>query len=312
MSIMLTNDRKRILTHFFFQVFNTIAEIIRGNHTNQAFFRKISDENSSAPILLRLLESMINGKNPLDLRCAALYCFQSFLCQNDVGQAHIIDGLLGSQVLDATMCELLCGSLLSSKLLSNWFASTALSHAIIGNQTQKQQLLSVHLAIKDQDSPISLLRLCCSRVQDGVKYQSRVGLLMLLSHWLSECPSAVSEFLQIVTNIPFLISEVSSRGGEESELVIQGLYAFLIGLCIQYNDGSVQSYSRENLLELIIRRVGVEIFCKKLSAIAQSEWYSVAASKPQIKINDENQLMFDYEFCKLFRSLESEYFLKLS
>lgn len=38
--------------------------------------------------------TMINDKQPFELRCAALYCFQCFLYKNDLGQAQIIETLL--------------------------------------------------------------------------------------------------------------------------------------------------------------------------------------------------------------------------
>lgn len=38
--------------------------------------------------------SMVNEKQPFPLRCAVLYCFQSFLYKNEVGQSQIITTLL--------------------------------------------------------------------------------------------------------------------------------------------------------------------------------------------------------------------------
>ena len=40
--------------------------------------------------------SMVNEKQPFVLRCAVLYCFQSFLYKNEVGQSQIIQTLLPS------------------------------------------------------------------------------------------------------------------------------------------------------------------------------------------------------------------------
>lgn len=41
--------------------------------------------------------------------------------------------------------------------------------------------------------------------------QSKFGLLILLSTWLSHCPQAVSQFLSIPSNIPFLTAQVYSH-----------------------------------------------------------------------------------------------------
>lgn len=46
------------------------------------------------PVIVILLMSMINEKQPFELRCAVLYCFQSFLYKNELGQAQIVETLL--------------------------------------------------------------------------------------------------------------------------------------------------------------------------------------------------------------------------
>ncbi len=46
------------------------------------------------PAIVVLLMSMVNEKQPFVLRCAVLYCFQSFLYKNEIGQSQIIMTLL--------------------------------------------------------------------------------------------------------------------------------------------------------------------------------------------------------------------------
>ena len=46
------------------------------------------------PAIVVLLMSMVNEKQPFVLRCAVLYCFQSFLYKNEVSQSQIIQTLL--------------------------------------------------------------------------------------------------------------------------------------------------------------------------------------------------------------------------
>ena len=46
------------------------------------------------PAIVVLLMSMVNEKQPFSLRCAVLYCFQSFLYKNEVGQSQIVQTLL--------------------------------------------------------------------------------------------------------------------------------------------------------------------------------------------------------------------------
>jgi hypothetical protein len=50
-------------------------------------------------------------------------------------------------------------------------------------------------------------------VFQGNKVQSKLGLLMLLSMWLSHCPLAVKQFLSIPTSIPYLTTQVGKLLG---------------------------------------------------------------------------------------------------
>lgn len=77
-----------------------------------------------------------------------------------------------------------------------------------------------------------------------------------------------------------------------------------MGLCVAFNDNSVPNYSKENLSQLIEKRVGTETYCKKLGEISRHEVYAKAAKQPQIKVKHSNELLLEFEFCKLFKALE--------
>lgn len=56
---------------------------------------------------------------------------------------------------------------------------------------------------------VCFLRLCvcvCASHPQGSKVQTRVGLLMLLCTWISNCPIAVTHFLHNQENVPFVSS----------------------------------------------------------------------------------------------------------
>lgn len=143
-----------------------------------------------------------------------------------------------------TAGQLLCGGLFSVDALSNWFVSVALGHALVENTTQKEQLLRVQLATDVGTAPVSLLKHCSTILQTGGNFQKRISLLMLLCTWLSHCPLAVSHFLSIPTNIPYLTSQVGLVEGDDLEILIQGICAFLLGICIHFNDNSVPSFTK--------------------------------------------------------------------
>uniref|UniRef100_A0A8C5SEE3 General vesicular transport factor p115 n=1 Tax=Laticauda laticaudata TaxID=8630 RepID=A0A8C5SEE3_LATLA len=203
--LMATGVPADILT----ETINTVSEVIRGSQMNQDYFASVNaPSNPPRPAIVVLLMSMVNEKQPFVLRCAVLYCFQCFLYRNQKGQGEIVSTLLPSTI-DATgnsvsAGQLLCGGLFSTDSVSNWCAAVALAHALQENATLKEQLLRVQLATSIGNPPVSLLQQCTNILSQGSKVQTRVGLLMLLCTWLSNCPIAVTHFLHNSANIPFI------------------------------------------------------------------------------------------------------------
>ncbi|XP_078233817.1 general vesicular transport factor p115 isoform X5 [Pogona vitticeps] len=302
--LMATGIPADILT----ETINTVSEVIRGCEMNQDYFASVNaPSNPPRPAIVVLLMSMVNERQPFVLRCAVLYCFQCFLYKNQKGQAEIVSTLLPSTI-DATgnsvsAGQLLCGGLFSTDSLSNWCAAVALAHALQENATLKEQLLRVQLATSIGNPPVSLLQQCTNILSQGSKVQTRVGLLMLLCTWLSNCPIAVTHFLHNSANIPFLTGQIAENLGEEEQLV-QGLCALLLGISIYYNDNSLENCKKEKLKQLIEKRIGKENFVEKLGFISKHEFYSRAAQKPQPSFSSPDHMMFDHEFTKLVKELE--------
>ncbi|XP_034271982.1 general vesicular transport factor p115 isoform X2 [Pantherophis guttatus] len=297
-----------VLADILTETINTVSEVIRGSQMNQDYFASVNaPSNPPRPAIVVLLMSMVNERQPFVLHCAVLYCFQCFLYKNQKGQGEIVSTLLPSTI-DATgnsvsAGQLLCGGLFSTDSVSNWCAAVALAHALQENATLKEQLLRVQLATSIGNPPVSLLQQCTNILSQGSKMQTRVGLLMLLCTWLSNCPIAVTHFLHNSANIPFLTGQIAENLGEEEQLV-QGLCALLLGISIYYNDNSLENYKKEKLKQLIEKRIGKEIFIEKLGFISKHEFYSRAAQKPQPNFSSPDHMMFDHEFTKLVKELE--------
>uniref|UniRef100_A0A8C9LG78 General vesicular transport factor p115 n=1 Tax=Pavo cristatus TaxID=9049 RepID=A0A8C9LG78_PAVCR len=309
--LMATGVPADILT----ETINTVSEVIRGCQMNQDYFASVNaPSNPPRPAIVVLLMSMVNERQPFVLRCAVLYCFQCFLYKNHKGQGEIVSTLLPSTI-DATGSsvsagQLLCGGLFSTDSLSNWCAAVALAHALQENAALKEQLLRVQLATSIGNPPVSLLQQCTNILSQGdkidrrgSKVQTRVGLLMLLCTWLSNCSIAVTHFLHNPANVPFLTGQIAENLGEEEQLV-QGLCALLLGISIYYNDNSLENYRKEKLKQLIEKRIGRENFVEKLGFISKHELYSRAAQKPQPGFSSPEHMMFDHEFTKLVKELE--------
>ncbi|XP_050347503.1 general vesicular transport factor p115 [Nymphalis io] len=289
------------------ETINTVGEVVRGDATNQQFIGTvIAPSCPPRPAIIVLLMSMVNEKQPFSLRCAVLYCFQCYLYRNEVGQANLVQTLLPSStdVSSLTSGQILCGGLFSSDLLSKWFSAVALKHALIDNTTQKEQLLRVLLATNIGSTPVSLLHQCTLLLQQTTKLQSKVALLMLLSQWLAQCPAAVAAFLRASGAVACLVNHTCCNEHDDNDCLLQGLSAFLLAICIHFNDDSVPSHSKDSLRQLLVKRVGLETFTTKLSEVSRHELYNKAAKHPQLRASSPNDVLIDYEFCKLFKSLE--------
>lgn len=286
----------------------TLSEVIRGNQHNQQHFSSVlAPSTPPREAIVILLMSMVNEKQPFVLRSSVLYCFECYLYQNEIGQAYLVQTLLPSsaEVTKVTCGQLLCSGMFSHDALSNWLSAVALSHALIENPAQREQLLRVLLAPDPKSSPVTLLQQVSLLLQQSCKVQSKIGFLILLATWLAHCQLAVKHFLELPTAIPYLTAQAGSNERDDNEELVQGLCAFLIGICILFNDGSVSPYNKDSLLHLVSKRVGVETFLSKLGEVSRHEHYSKASKQPHPRADNPSELLLDYEFCKLFKALES-------
>lgn len=289
------------------ETINAVAEIIRGNLANQEYFLTVmAPSKPPRPAIVVLLLSMVNEKQPLELRCSVLYSFQCYLYKNEVGQAQLVQTLLPSsaEVGTGTTGHLLVAGLLSGNVMSTWLSAVALSHALVENPAQKEQLLRVALATTPGAQPVTLLQQCCTILQQSNHIQSKVGILMLLAMWLAHCPLAVRDLLSSPSCMPYLTAQVGASEHQEHEDLLQGLCAFLMGICVIFNDDSVSSYTRESLCQLISKRVGQDMFLDKLGEVSKHELYSKAHKHPQLQASSPDHVLLDHEFCKLFKALE--------
>ncbi|CAL7948117.1 unnamed protein product [Xylocopa violacea] len=291
------------------ETINTVAEVIRGNTSNQEFLAGVMAPSSPPrPAIVVLLMSMVNEKQPFALRCSVLYCFQCFLYKNDMGQSQLIQTLLpqGNEVPTLTTGQLLCGGLFSTDSLSNWFSAVALSYALIDDNMQKEQLLRVLLATNIGKPPVTLMQQCVILLQQGNKTQCKLGLLMLLCRWIAHCLAAVKSFLLIDSSIAYLTALLSSQENNDDlqETLLQSMCAMLIGLCVHFNDNSVSNYTKEKLCNLIENRIGLERFQDAIGGLARHEVYSRTLKHPQPSAKNPSELLLDHEFCRLSKTLE--------
>merc|ERR1719220_2893298 len=295
------------------ETINTLAEVIRGDNANQQRFMEVTAPSQPPrPAIILLLMSMVNDKQPFSLRCAVLYCFQSYLHRHPAGQAGIIASLLptapGDPATDVSAGQLLCGGLFSGEPVSNWLCSAALAHVFMDNPGVQVELLRVQLATVPGAPPVSLLAQTVRLLQHlpSSAMTARLGLLQLLCAWVAGCPQAVALLLSTPDSLSFILNQIGSNEHDETERLGHGLCSVLMGLCILHNDNSVVSHTAADLSTLVEKRIGSDTFLDKISNIPKHESYIKALKSPQLRCGSIVDLVFDHKFCELFRSIDRD------
>ncbi|XP_037874703.1 general vesicular transport factor p115 [Bombyx mori] len=281
-----------------------VADAVRAEPESQDYLAQVTaPSDPPRPTLLVLLMCMLNEKQPFQLRCAVLYCFECFLYRNESQQAALVSTLLptAGEAARLTAGQLLCGGLFSRDAAANWFAAVALSHALRDNPEQKRRLLRVVVAAAGGGAPESLVSQCGRLLQRAADARAQVALLMLLSHWAAGCPAAAAALLGGGGAVGWAVSQAA----DTDDPLLSGLAAFLLALLYHYNDDSVPEYTKEALKQVIVKRIGLEAFVSRLSSVSRLEPYSAASKQPQPVVAQPHLLSLDYEFCNLYREHES-------
>lgn len=295
-------------TEILVDTITTVAEVIRGCEANQKFFETVTphtDPPRSA--ILALLMSMVTEKQPLPLRLAALYCFQSYVFRYEEGQNQIINTLLPSTTSSPsqpqiTAGQVLCAGLFGNDPFSNWSTATGIACSL--NASLKPQLLRVQLSMSGRGQ-VTLLQQITSLLSEktDLKVQTKIGLLILLCSWLMDCSIAVTQFLNDSANVMFLTGQLEQHYTTEHEQLVRELCATLLGVCLAYHDGSSTAYTPDTLRQIINHRVGRDAFTQCLAHISSSEFFTAASKSPQLSAETLDGVCFDHSFTVLFKQM---------
>lgn len=284
---------------------STVAEVIRGCNAGQKYLETVSTpSNPPRPGILAILMSMVTEKQQLVLRLSALYCFLSYVYKNENSQTNIINTLLPSSAEQTSISpgQILIAGLFGSDPLSNWCTAIAISNSL--NVSLKPQLLRVQLSMQGgaQVTLLQQITMFLSQRSD-LRVQTRIGLLILLCAWLTECGLAVTQFLNDNTNIPFLMGQLDMNYSDELGQLSRCLCATLLGITLAYNNGNCAEYNRDSLRQIIEHRIGKDAFVECLHHISGSEHFMKAAKSPQNKATAMNEVCFDHSFTIFFKQV---------
>ncbi|XGW31946.1 hypothetical protein V3C99_010262 [Haemonchus contortus] len=288
-----------------------VAEAIRGNYTNQEYFANttlITNENLSRSSLVVLLISMTAEKQPFKMRCAVFYCFLSYLHDNEFGKTKVIETLLPTSQPDTSLStgSLICQAITSSESVQCWFGCVSLLYCLLDVEHLREQLLRVQVSTTLDHPPVLLIKHVSSLLvsMGNRRVQMRAGILMLLSTWLKNCPSAVAIFLGNEDNLHYMTTQIlddCGEGTESEQQVLKGLMAFVLLVCLENVDDAERRSSLEQLVE---RRVGRDTVVAAIEGLSRTEQFVRAAQKPQPLTKTPNELFLDYHFIKMFKSSE--------
>ncbi|GMR47771.1 hypothetical protein PMAYCL1PPCAC_17966 [Pristionchus mayeri] len=292
-----------------------VAEMIRGNYTNQEYFASTSLETEDGgvrPSLIVLLVSMVSEKQPFKLRCAVFYCLLSYLYDNEFAKTKIIETLLPTSQPEhhssMTTGAIICQALSSAESIQSWFGSISLLHCVLDVDHLREQLLRVQLTVTTDETMGLLHHITHLLISLGNRRaQSRAGLLQLLGVWLHECPRAVATFVahdDILQHLTALMLDECGEGSESEQQVLKGLIAFVLLTC--RNSLKDDDKGLSTLTALLDRRVGRHRLADALEGVSRTEQFVRAAQKTQPLAKIPAELFLDFHFVKLFKSAEGK------
>ncbi|OQV22390.1 General vesicular transport factor p115 [Hypsibius exemplaris] len=288
------------------QTLNTVAELIRGNQKNQEDFSAMEAPlKPPRPALAILLLSMFNERQTFDLRLAVLYVLSAFLHKNPAMQLKVLQSVqpAGGNTPEYTLGQLLGGALFSADSMNQWCSAVAFIHCLAESVEHKKFLLGVEIIPSVALPASTLLERCGVILREGTQLQSKIGVLQLLCVWLTECPDAVDAFLRIESIMLILLTQILDSPLDPAQKLFQGLCAFLFGICIHYDR---KSESRNEMLELLRSRIGLEVFREKIVEVTRHENFVKASQRPDPAVASQNDIFLDYDFIKFYKATEGK------
>ncbi|CAG8460120.1 7921_t:CDS:10 [Paraglomus brasilianum] len=256
-------------------------------------------------------------------RAAATYAFEAYIMRNVEAQV-LLASSIAPQSDDANNSDPItagaqsAGTLLLAALLEwedsaadpyvVWFASVIFSHILLDNERSKGIVRGIYTADADStDEGAPLLQLIVKNLNMANKNNADVrvliGYLCLLCVWLWDSPKSVGDFLAEESHFQMLITLVTQSSGVDPR--VQGLCAFLLGVCYEFNN-EMEGFnvSRSTLYPILINRIGIDLFVNRITRLREAPHFKHASQYLFITPNELKvlpDLYFDYQFVEFFK-----------
>ncbi|KAI9573289.1 p115 like vesicle tethering protein [Boletus coccyginus] len=256
-------------------------------------------------------------KDALELRGAALNVFDNFVRREEIKQA-IVQGMLPPEgptpsPMISPLLHALCipptSPLNVMNITTTHFATLLFAHLLASSPRCKALARSIkpspplppstpnrgHVPESDDDDvPQSLIPLFTENLSLVLLREVRewerliVGYLCLLAQWLWEDPKAVRDFLE-AGGLGVLVEPINQT--TETESLIPGLCAFLLGLCYEFNREAWRNHTDDRF-----KSVTPE------SMVTSRTSPGVGTGPHQNPVEQEGEIWFDWAFVDFWKS----------
>ncbi|KAG0342041.1 hypothetical protein BG004_005776 [Podila humilis] len=192
---------------------------------------------------------------------------------------------------------------------NSWFATVLFSHILQNNARAKAIALAITFGDEENgEDPVSLIHAITAALMVAVKGHADVrvplGYLALLCTWCHESPKSIKDFLSEGAHLQFLIELISP--GSKEDLMMQGLAAFLLGICYEFNWEADALITRATIQPIILSRIGLDHFAACIARVRESKPFKSAVPYMVVLPSEEGSgrlpgLYFDYAFVEFMQ-----------
>ncbi|KAG9323471.1 hypothetical protein KVV02_007796 [Mortierella alpina] len=261
------------------------------------------------------------------VRAAATCLFQSFVLENPDTQMVLATTLnpppednpnTTSSEKPRSPGTLLLGALqgwqdgnesASTDPYNSWFATVLFAHILQNNTRAKAIALAITFGDEENgEDPVSLIHAIAAALMVAVKEQSDVrvalGYLALLCVWCYDSPKSIKDLLSEGAHLQFLIELINPSSKEDP--MVQGLAAFLLGICYEFNWEPDALISRATIQPIILSRIGPDHFAACITRVRESKPFKAAVPLMVVLPSEEGGgrlpgLYFDYSFVEFMK-----------
>ncbi|RGB31138.1 hypothetical protein C1646_655929 [Rhizophagus diaphanus] len=263
-------------------------------------------------------------------RAAATYAFESYTF-NNINAQLVLASTLTPPPDDNPNSEIViakpqsAGSLLLSALLEwedseadpyvVWFASVIFSHILMNNERSKEYARGIFFGDGDDNGEenITLLHTIAGNLMMATRQNAErqnadvrvlIGYLCTLCIWLWDSPISVREFLSESGHLQMLITSITQSSGVDAR--VQGLCAFLLGICYEFNHNLDPQITKSTLQQILLNRIGYDQFVNRITRLRESPHFKHASQYLQVVPEEAArglpELYFDYAFVEFFKN----------